>query len=61
MTRNNIKKAIYVGDTVKDQEAANEAGIEFIYAKYGFGKNIHHKYSIEDIKYLPNFLKTIDK
>lgn len=61
MKRNNIKNAIYVGDTEKDKEAANGAEIEFIYAKYGFGKDIHHKYSIEDIKELPNFLKTIDK
>lgn len=61
MTRNNIKNAIYVGDTAKDQEAATGANIEFIYAKYGFGKDIQHKYEIEDIKDLPNFMKTIDK
>lgn len=61
MKRNDMKNAIYVGDTVKDKEAAMGANIEFIHAKYGFGKDIRHKYEIEDIKDLPNFLKTINK
>ena len=32
MNDNNIDKAIYIGDTIKDKEAANEAGIPFIQA-----------------------------
>jgi len=59
--RNNIKKAIYVGDTIKDKEASKEAKLEFIHAKYGFDKKLKHKYQIEKISELPNLLKTIDK
>ena len=36
--RNNIDKAVYVGDTILDMQAADEAGVPFIHAAYGFGK-----------------------
>lgn len=38
MDRNNIEKAIYVGDTNGDFESAKQAGVPFIHAKYGFGQ-----------------------
>lgn len=38
MERNQLKDPIYVGDTKGDQLAAKEAGIPFIYARYGFGE-----------------------
>lgn len=38
MERNQIKSAIYVGDTVGDQKASEDAGISFVYAAYGFGE-----------------------
>ena len=38
MERNGYRKAVYVGDTRKDQEAAQAAGIPFIHASYGFGE-----------------------
>jgi len=59
--RDEVKNAIYVGDTIKDKEAAREAGIEFIHAKYGFNNNLKNKYQIQDIRDLPNLLKIIDK
>ncbi len=39
MERNGIlpEDTVYVGDTVGDQEASAEAGVDFIYARYGFG------------------------
>ena len=37
MERNRAEQAIYIGDTRKDQEAAQLAGIPFIHAAYGFG------------------------
>ena len=36
--RNNLEKAIYVGDTELDKLSAESADIPFIYASYGFGK-----------------------
>ncbi len=37
MDRNGFDRAIYIGDTGKDEEAARAAGIPFIHAAYGFG------------------------
>ena len=37
MTRNQIEKAVYIGDTAKDLSAAQEANIPFLYASWGFG------------------------
>lgn len=35
--RNNLEKAVYVGDTELDRTSAAEAGVPFIWASYGFG------------------------
>ncbi|MBR2809321.1 MAG: HAD-IA family hydrolase [Erysipelotrichaceae bacterium] len=32
-----LDKAIYVGDTIRDYQAASKAGVRFIFAGYGFG------------------------
>ena len=37
LRRNQIEKAVYVGDTAKDQAAAQAAHIPFLYASWGFG------------------------
>lgn len=36
--RHGFSSALYVGDTHWDQRAAGDAGADFIWAKYGFGK-----------------------
>ncbi|MBQ8827042.1 MAG: HAD family hydrolase [Oscillospiraceae bacterium] len=36
--RNALDKAFYVGDTLLDMQSADEAGVPFIHAAYGFGK-----------------------
>ena len=46
MERNNIDKAVYVGDTILDKEAADLAGIPFVFASYGFGNVKNPDYSI---------------
>ncbi len=61
INRNNITSAIYVGDTINDANAAKGAGIEFIHAKYGFGKDIEADYSIERIIELPELLEKIEQ
>lgn len=38
MEQHNIQSAVYVGDTQGDLEASREAGIDFIFAAYGFGQ-----------------------
>ncbi len=59
LERNNIKNAIYVGDTVKDFEASQAAELQFVQAKYGFGTDLQTDHSIENISELPDVLKTI--
>ncbi len=58
---NNLKNAIYVGDTKHDLESSNLAGIPFIHAKYGFDKNLKTKYSINTFEELPEVIKNIYK
>ena len=60
MERNDIDKAIYVGDTLKDFEASKEAEIEFVHAKYGFGKNVESKLFINAISELPQLIEETD-
>lgn len=38
MERNNLDKAVYIGDTAGDLSSATFAGIPFIHARYGFGE-----------------------
>ena len=52
--RNNILKAIYVGDTIKDYEAASKNKLLFIWAEYGFGKCDKYYKKINDISELIN-------
>lgn len=59
--RNNIDKAIYVGDTKLDYDSSKEANIPFIYAKYGFGNIDKYEYSINDIKDLISVIPSIYK
>ncbi|MCH5297035.1 MAG: HAD family hydrolase [Ruminococcus sp.] len=59
MERNNTFKAVYVGDTQSDFEAAKFAEIDFIFAEYGFGNAENYKYSIKEFSDLPNLIKKI--
>lgn len=59
--RNEINSAIYVGDTIKDFEASKGAGIDFIHARYGFGKKIDTQYGINSIMELPELLNEIEQ
>lgn len=55
--RNNIKNAIYVGDTISDKKAALFAGIPFVYAEYGFGSVDEYDYIIKDISELKELVR----
>ena len=47
--QNDLKAAVYVGDTLGDFEAAHEAGVPFVYAAYGFGQVPDPDYTIHTI------------
>ncbi|MBO6201113.1 MAG: hypothetical protein J6N74_05795, partial [Chryseobacterium sp.] len=36
--RNNLQNPVYLGDTIWDKDSSEKAGVDFIYAAYGFGK-----------------------
>lgn len=48
--RNNLKNAVYVGDTISDKLAADYAKTPFIYASYGFGEVKEYDYKLENIE-----------
>ena len=48
----------YVGDTYTDYLTSKNAGINFIFARYGFGKNsLKFKYKINSFKELKKFIE----
>ena len=56
LERNNIKDAVYVGDTKKDYLAAKSNNIKFIWAKYGFGLCDKYDECINDISQLISYI-----
>ncbi len=56
MERNGFDRAVYIGDTRKDQEAAWAAGIPFIHAAYGFGEAENPEGVIHSLSELPGQL-----
>lgn len=50
IARNHLTKAVYVGDTLGDKEAASYADIPFVYAKYGFGNLVREENTIDNIE-----------
>ena len=54
LQRNKIEKAVYIGDTVKDLDAARAAHIPFLYADWGFG-------DLADVQFgVPAFSELVD-
>ncbi len=51
--RNGLERAMYLGDTMGDYDAAREAGVPFLHAAYGFGTVPEGTPSIRDIRDLP--------
>ena len=61
MERNGIEQAIYVGDTQGDLNAADLAGIPFVYAAYGFGQVNRETEQIASLSELPELAKRMLK
>lgn len=60
MKRNDIKSAVYVGDTAGDEKSARFAGIPFIFAEYGFGEALCPDAVAADIRQLPECMKMFE-
>lgn len=52
MDKHHITDALYIGDTLADQQAAALAGIGFIWCSYGFGKPEHFDAKIDSFPQL---------
>ena len=57
--RNELEKAVYVGDIQGDYDATMEAGLPFIHAAYGFGTINKEVPSISELKELPEVVKKV--
>ncbi len=51
--KNSLDDAIYVGDTLGDEESTNKAGLHFVHAAYGFGDVKNPEASLKDFSSLP--------
>ena len=56
MERNGIDRAVYIGDTQSDFDAAARAGIPFVHAAYGFGRVQGVCLRMEQLSQLPGLL-----
>ena len=59
--RYNLKRPVYVGDTQGDADQAAAAGVEMIYASYGFGTVSHPDEVIPSITRLPEAIELLDQ
>lgn len=51
--KNHINHPVYIGDIQSDKDACDQAGVDFIWAAYGYGKSVDgYVAKIEDIKQL---------
>jgi len=60
MDRNQLKSAVYIGDTIGDQKGAEFAAIPFIYADYGFGQATAYKAKIQNFSELLNWVHPLE-
>ena len=54
--RNSLHKPVYVGDTQGDADAAHAAGVDFVWASYGFGTASQYEKRIDNIGQLLSLL-----
>lgn len=57
--RNQLDKAVYVGDIQGDYDSSMRAGVDFIHAAYGFGKIDHAVPSIREFSELPRMVTSV--
>ena len=58
--RNNLDKAVYVGDTDGDYRATKAAGLEFVHAAYGYGRPHEPTKSIRKFEDLLTKIKEVE-
>ena len=51
-----LKHPVYVGDTARDRECCEEAGVPFVYVSWGFGDVPDAEYRADSMEELPDVL-----
>lgn len=59
--RNSLKLPVYVGDTYGDMVSSKEAGVDFMCASYGFGKDLEAKESFDSFRDLTDYFVNLAK
>lgn len=59
VNRNNLDKAVYVGDIQGDYNATTKAGLPFIHAAYGFGTIDTEVPAIKELAELPDMIESV--
>lgn len=54
-----LKNPVYVGDTDRDRECCETAGVPFIFVSYGFGSVPDAKYRADSLKDLPEIIPQV--
>jgi phosphoglycolate phosphatase len=54
--RNHLTNSLYIGDTLGDQKAAQQAGVSFMHANYGFGKDVNKCSKVDSFAELVSLL-----
>ncbi len=57
LEKHGYEKGVYIGDTAGDEKATRDAGCDFVYASYGFGKAIAPDYVIKTFADLLSLFK----
>lgn len=57
LERNGFKNSIFVGDTKGDADAAEYAGLPFVFASYGFGNVENPDYTISNFREIMDIIK----
>lgn len=57
--RNGLEKAVYIGDTERDMRSAEQAGVPFVFAAYGFGNAPEAEYAVNCFDELPSIIQKI--
>lgn len=55
--RNGFTSSVYIGDTYGDYSSAQAAGVDFVFAEYGFGNVVDTKHKISSFKDILNVLE----
>jgi phosphoglycolate phosphatase len=56
--KNNLKKPVYIGDIQGDKDACDKAGVDFIWAAYGYGKSVDsYVAKVDDISQLNDIIE----